>query len=453
MLSRKHIIAQEDITPFADENVDDLGDVSDEFSELFFEALKQKGIENYERAITALEECIVLEPQKGILYFEKGKNEFALKNYNEAAVSFTKALDFDANQADVLQALFDNYEQAKEYDNAITTGLRLAAIESDKREGLARVYIANKDLEKGLDLLDVIDQEKGSDPARDLLRRRAYRGKTGEALKRRRLEGKLASNTATITDLEQLIYIYLEEEANDKAVLVVQSLEKMDKTNPLIEIASYKQYLQSERIEEAITSMQLGLREATIPTTVKRTFLKDYIALAKDNPSYQEGFENSVSAIQANGQTSSLYRMISDYYNQKKKIEVTATNTTKNDSSLKFLEKALAADPENLELITKVTKAQLEAQDQEGALKTTSNALELFPSQPQLYLDQALAFLGLGQNDNAIESLELGIDYIIENNKLEAQYYAVWAAVYKAKGDTSNYNKYLQRSKSLKSRG
>ena len=33
---------------------DDLGNVEDEFQEHFFEALKQKGIENYERAVEAL---------------------------------------------------------------------------------------------------------------------------------------------------------------------------------------------------------------------------------------------------------------------------------------------------------------------------------------------------------------------------------------------------------------
>jgi len=32
---------------------DDLGDVTDEFQEYFFEALKQRGIENYEKASTS----------------------------------------------------------------------------------------------------------------------------------------------------------------------------------------------------------------------------------------------------------------------------------------------------------------------------------------------------------------------------------------------------------------
>ena len=40
---------------------DDLGDLEDQFQELFFEALKQKGIENYDRSVEALIKCIAIE--------------------------------------------------------------------------------------------------------------------------------------------------------------------------------------------------------------------------------------------------------------------------------------------------------------------------------------------------------------------------------------------------------
>ena len=39
---------------------DDLGDVEDKFQEFFYEALKQKGIENYGRSAEALLKCIAL---------------------------------------------------------------------------------------------------------------------------------------------------------------------------------------------------------------------------------------------------------------------------------------------------------------------------------------------------------------------------------------------------------
>ena len=59
---------------------DDLGNVSDEFQELFFEALKQKAIENYDRAVEALQKCIDLDDSQSVLYYELGKNYKYLKN-------------------------------------------------------------------------------------------------------------------------------------------------------------------------------------------------------------------------------------------------------------------------------------------------------------------------------------------------------------------------------------
>ena len=49
---------------------DDLGNVEDEFQEHFFEALKQKGIENYERAVEALHKCLNLNSKRPVIYFE-----------------------------------------------------------------------------------------------------------------------------------------------------------------------------------------------------------------------------------------------------------------------------------------------------------------------------------------------------------------------------------------------
>ena len=57
---------------------DDLGDVSDEFQNTFFEALKQKGIENYDKAIDLLEKCNSQHPDNAAINFELGKNYYEL---------------------------------------------------------------------------------------------------------------------------------------------------------------------------------------------------------------------------------------------------------------------------------------------------------------------------------------------------------------------------------------
>ena len=53
---------------------DDLGNVEDNFQQHFFEALKLKAIENYDRAIEELKICLQIKDNDAVVYFELGKN-------------------------------------------------------------------------------------------------------------------------------------------------------------------------------------------------------------------------------------------------------------------------------------------------------------------------------------------------------------------------------------------
>ena len=98
---------------------DDLGNVSDDFQVHFFEALKQKGIENYELALNALDKAQVTakdnQENKAVVYFEKGKNLTALKRFEEAEINYNLVLEWSPEKLDVLEALYDMYYDAKNY--------------------------------------------------------------------------------------------------------------------------------------------------------------------------------------------------------------------------------------------------------------------------------------------------------------------------------------------------
>ena len=67
----------------------------DAFQNAFYESLLQKGIENYDKAIIALEKCKKLEPNNAVVYSELGKNYLAQRNYKDAYNSFEKATQID----------------------------------------------------------------------------------------------------------------------------------------------------------------------------------------------------------------------------------------------------------------------------------------------------------------------------------------------------------------------
>lgn len=61
-----------------------LEEYTDEFQENFFEALKQKGIQNYDRAIDLFLKCKQLEPNNSVVDYELGKAYLLDKKYVQA---------------------------------------------------------------------------------------------------------------------------------------------------------------------------------------------------------------------------------------------------------------------------------------------------------------------------------------------------------------------------------
>ena len=69
-----------------------LEEYSDQFQEIFFEALKQKGIENYDKAINLFLECKQLDPENEAIDHELAKVYLMEKNYVPALESAIRAL-------------------------------------------------------------------------------------------------------------------------------------------------------------------------------------------------------------------------------------------------------------------------------------------------------------------------------------------------------------------------
>ncbi|XLS29334.1 tetratricopeptide repeat protein [Flavobacteriaceae bacterium M23B6Z8] len=134
---------------------------TDEFQENFFEALKQYAIENYEKAITALEECKKLKPDYAVIDFELSKNYLKLRQYFKAEDYMLQALNAEPNNLWYLDGLFTVYEAQNNTRKAIEVATQLADKNNRYKENLVLLYMRNGDYDESLKLLDELDQELG----------------------------------------------------------------------------------------------------------------------------------------------------------------------------------------------------------------------------------------------------------------------------------------------------
>lgn len=77
-------------------------------------------------------------------------------------------------------------------------------------------------------------------------------------------------------------------------------------------------------------------------------------------------------------------------------------------------------------------------------------AVTLFPAQPFSYLSRAKLLHKQQQFDEAIAILEIGLDFVIENPTLEAQFYSTLAKVYSSLGNNKKAIEFENKIKKLK---
>ncbi|MFY8067643.1 MAG: tetratricopeptide repeat protein, partial [Flavobacterium sp.] len=104
---------------FAQENPDAIALVDDQLENNFYEAVKQRGIENYDKAIVSIQKCIEKEPKNAAFQYELGKNYLSLKNYVDAESAFKKAIELDNKQRWYWNGLYDVYYQTKDFQKSI----------------------------------------------------------------------------------------------------------------------------------------------------------------------------------------------------------------------------------------------------------------------------------------------------------------------------------------------
>ena len=152
----KTTIAQEESAEISLEEVDDA------FQENFYEALKQKGIENYDRAVDLLLECKSLDPTSVVVDFELGKNYTLQRKYIEAESYLLNAVKNDPDNIWYLDALFNLYDSQKNSVKSIEVAKELAKKNSKYKMYLVNLYFNASEYKKALTLLDELDKEYGT---------------------------------------------------------------------------------------------------------------------------------------------------------------------------------------------------------------------------------------------------------------------------------------------------
>lgn len=418
---------------------DDLGNVSDEFQELFYEALQQKARENYDKAIIALQKAIEIDDSESILYFELGKNYNKLKNFGAAEDALKKAVSKEPENEWYLDELYESYAQQKEYDKAIKTIKQLVKYHPDYKEDLAALYVRTKKYKEAIDVLDDLDEEIGVSDSRDRLRNQIYNA-TGQKKKQiKNLEERVDENPEAEKNYLALIFRYSESNNTKKAFETAKKLLEVHPESQLVHLALYKFYLDDNKAEMAIKSMKVVLGSRKIKPEAKLKVLADFVNFVGKNPQYEKDLVDITSLVNESAADTKTFIEIAQYY------------LTKDDKvkAIEYYIKAQNLEPENFTILRNIILLHIDLKEFKKAEQKSTVGLEKYPAQPVLYLINGVALNQLSNYKEAIETLETGLDYIIEDNKMEADFYKQLSKAYTGINNLAKAKTFTDKAKKL----
>ena len=363
--------------------------VSDEFQDSFYESLLQKGIENYDKAIVALEKCLVSQPNNATVHFELGKNYLALKQYENAYQAFQKATQIEPKNKWFWTGIYDLSFQTKNYERAMTAVQQLILFDERNKDDLIPLYMATNQLEKALTLIGEMNAKYGKSQER--------------------------------TQFKNQILLATKNQSSDWK-----------------ELSDFKNYLDANDGNQAVQTMNSILANAQIPNAVKHRVVNEFLIFAYTNPQYEGALENAISVFDSDKEVN-VAQAIGKFYQNK--------NNTEN--AIRFYELALQKEVGIVETNLLLLQAYTTTKQFQKLAKKAEEGTELYPSQAYFYFYFGLANNQMRQFNKAKEALETGLDFVIDDLDLEINFNLQLAEAYNGLGDFKKKDSFFAKADQL----
>lgn len=410
----------------------------DDFQNSFYESLLQKGIENYDKAITALEKCNKMQPENDVVYFEMGKNYLAQKNYKDAYDSFEKAIKINSKNQWYWVGMYDVCYETKDFTQAIVIVTKLIEFKKGYQEDLVSLYMNTQQFEKALNLINELNDTIGKTDQRENYKVQILRESKYQNAEIDNLITQIKKFPKEESNYISLIFLYSENNQEDKAVEITKQLEKEIPASDWAQVSLFKYHLNNNDGASVVQSMNKVFASAKIDSKIKHRMLNEFLIFIKDKPEFDKDLEKAISYFDADKEVK-VAKEIAKFYH----------NKSEWDKAIKYYEKHLKNNSEDFETQLLLLEVYTEKQDFTSVAKRAENLQELYPSQPQFYYYAGLAYNQLLQYKKAKDALEAGIDYVIDDKALEINFNIQLGEAWAGLGDQKKKETYFLKADAL----
>ena len=426
------------ITLAQNEPNNDVVTIDDGFQDLFYEAIQQRSMENYDKAITALQKGIDIEPDNPIIYFELGKNYLAQKKYKEAYDNFEKVTKFDPKNRWALVGMYDVCYETQDYNKAIGVVEKLIPFKEEYKEDLTSLYMNTQQFDKALDLINELNAKFGKSDKRELYKADILRDSKYQSSEKFNLLEQIKKFPKEESNYISLIYMYSQSNQEEKALEIAQKLEKEIPTSDWAKVSLFKFHLNNNDGDNAVKDMNIVFPSDKIDSKIKHRMLNEFLIFTKSNPKYEPDLDKAISYFDNDKEVKVAKEIGKFYYSKSDWVK-----------AIKYFEMHLKNVENDVEIQLLLMQSYTENQQFDILAKKADNLTQLFPTQPQFYYYNGLANNQLKNFKKATAILESGLDFVVDDEALEINFNIQLGEAYTGLGDANKKEKYFAKANEL----
>ena len=407
----------------------------------FIDAIAEKNSGNYEKSIVLFEEILKSKDNPAPAHFELSKLYWQKSNDDKAIQHINSAVDLNPKNKWFVNYKIELTKKLALYDECEKTyklRKKLFPSSTDYEIEFSDFYITRKKYSEALKLYDDLEKRIGISHEININKFLIYKGLDEYGKCEEEIKKLIQTFPAKTNYYIQYADFKLEHGESEKAFEIYNEALQVVPNNPSIYNEMARYYLSDHEEAKAFDLYGKILADPSYKASYKIDILRKFSRLAKvENRIHAQTKKFMEIASKTHPYNPQLNNTFADFLYEENSFAMSAS----------YYKVVVDLRPNNYRAWQQLVLCYYNSNDYENMIQSSEDALELFPTLPQMYFYNGMGLIQKKEYEKSIEVLEEGNDLVLSSDKgLKAQFLSSLGDAYHALKDHIRSDEYFDLS-------
>ncbi len=386
-----------------------------EFDYLFSEAVKQKLFGNTQNAIQILSSCLQINPNSSAAMYELASIHAGNNDFASASLLLEKAISINPKNSWYKQMLAQIYQKSKKFEEAAKIYTELLKNDPENQEFLytKAVLLANaQKYDEAIETYKILEQKTGINEQISVEIQQLYIENNQVDKAFGEIHKLIRNNPAEAKYYGLLADLYQSQGDSINALKNYNKILELDPESGFVHFSLANYYLENRNFSKSFEESKKGFASKNVDLQTK---IQLYLMLVSNREESKITNEKEIELIEI---------LIENHPEDYLVYTIQADNLLRNNKlaeGRKSLLKALELESNDYMIWERILFIDNDLQEWQTLYEHSTNVIELFPNQPNIYLLKSVACIQLEKYDETISVIDEGVDLVVDNKPLKGQ--------------------------------